>query len=69
MLGLNQPAEIITDQELSFYRRCKSLFNTSRQSAGAETLMKLFRKEGFNVGIYRIRSVMATLNLVVRLIK
>jgi len=54
---LKRPAKIVAEQELMLYRRCKSLFNASRQSAGARTLMKLLRKEGFNVGIYRVKSV------------
>ena len=63
---LKRPAKLITEQELMLYRRCKSLFNASRQSAGARTLMKLLRKEGFTVGIYRVRSLMMKMNLVVK---
>lgn len=63
---LKRPAKLITEQELILYRRCKSLFNASRQSAGARTLVKLLRKEGFHIGIYRIKSLMAKLGLVVK---
>ena len=63
---LKRPAKLITEQELMLYRRCKSLFIASRQSAGARTLIKLLRKEGFNVGIYRVRRLMMKLSLVVK---
>jgi putative transposase len=63
---LKRPAKLITEQELMLYRRCKLLFNMNSQSAGARTWMKLLRKEGFNVGIYRVRRLMMKLSLVVK---
>ena len=63
---LKRPAKLITEQELMLYRRCKLLFNASRQSAGARTLVKLLRKEGFQVGICRVKSLMVKLGLVVK---
>ena len=63
---LKRPAKLITEQELMLYRRCKSLFITSLQSAGARTLVKLLRKEGFQVGICRVKSLMVKLGLVVK---
>ncbi len=63
---LKRPAKLITEQELMLYRRCKSLFKASRQSAGARTLVKLLRKEGFQVGICRVKSLMVKLGLVVK---
>ena len=44
----------------------KKLFDDSRGSAGARTLMKLLRKEGFNIGIYRVKTLMETLGLIVK---
>ena len=44
----------------------KKLFDDSRGSAGARTLMKLLRKDGFNIGIYRVKTLMETLGLVVK---
>ena len=48
------------------YRRMKRLFDDNRRSAGARTLMKLLRKEGFKIGIFQVKSLMKKLGLVVK---
>lgn len=63
---LKRPAKVITANELMLYRRMKRLFDDSRRSAGARTLVKLLRKEGFNIGIYRVKTLMKKLGLVVK---
>lgn len=63
---LRRPAKIISVEELMLYRRMKRLFDDSRSSAGARTLMKLLRKEGFKIGICRVKGLMKKLGLVVK---
>ncbi len=63
---LARPAQIITEQELNLYRVAKRLFKRSRQSLGSRQLAKKLRKEGFDVGRYRTRTIMRKLGLVVR---
>ncbi|WP_422823683.1 IS3 family transposase [Vreelandella vilamensis] len=41
----------------------KALFEESRQSLGSRQLMKQLRKEGFEIGRYRVRRLMKTLGL------
>ena len=60
------PAKIITEADLKLYRRCKTLFNDSRQSLGSRQLMKNLRKEGFTVGRCRIITLMKILGLKVQ---
>ena len=56
-----RPAEVITAEQLHLYRRVKALFKASRQSLGSREMMKTLRKEGFDIGRYRIRSIMKRL--------
>ena len=58
-----RPAKVITADELNLYRRIKQLFQLSRGSLGARTLMKQLRKEGFNIGRHRVRALMKRLKL------
>ena len=53
-----RPAQLITETELKLYRCCKRLFNASRQSLGSRQMMKNLRKESFNVGRYKVMSLM-----------
>lgn len=61
-----RPALLITENELMLYRRCKKLFLESRQSLGSRQLMKRLRKEGFNVGRFKVTSLMKKLGLYVK---
>jgi len=62
---LKRPAEIISADELHLYRRMKQLFKKSRESLGSREMMKKLREEGFEIGRYRVRSLMNKLDLVV----
>ncbi len=57
----NHPAD-----ELQLYRRTKALFIASRESLGNRELMKKLRAEGFQIGLYKTRSLMKQLKLVVK---
>ena len=61
-----RPAQLITETELKLYRCCKRLFNESRQSLGSRQMMKNLRKEGFNIGRYKVMSIMRQLGLYVK---
>ena len=61
-----QPVAIVTYDEFKLHMRVKKLFAKSRESLGSRELMKLLRKEGFNVGRYKVRSLMKKLGLVVK---
>ena len=60
---LKCPAAIITAEVLHLHRRAKQLFEQSRGSLGSRELMKKLREEGFQVGRYKVRKLMATLGL------
>lgn len=60
---LKRPARLITAAELHLYRRMKQLFAESRESLGSRVMVKVLRKEGFNIGRYRVRKLMKRLNL------
>ena len=62
---LKRPAEIVSVDELHLYRRMKQLFKKSRESLGSWEMMKKLREEGFQIGRYRVRSLMNKLGLVV----
>jgi len=62
---LEQPAKIISEEELNMYRTARQLFKRSRGSLGSRQLCKNLRRAGFNVGRYRTRSIMRKLKLVV----
>ncbi len=61
---LNRPAKLITADTLNLYRRAKTLFRQSRNSLGYRELGKKLRKEGFRVGDYKVRKLMAKLGLI-----
>ena len=61
-----RPAQLITETELKLYRCCKRLFNESRQSLGSRQMMKNLRKEGLNIGRYKVMSIMRQLGLYVK---
>jgi len=44
----------------------KRLFKESRESLGSREMMKKLREEGFNIGRYRVRKLMAKLGLIVK---
>jgi putative transposase len=56
-------AKIISANTLNLYRRIKTLFKESRGSLGNREMVKKLRKEGFEVGRYKIRSIMKSLGL------
>ena len=62
----NRPATIITAGEQQLYCRAKAVFKASRDSLGSKTLSKTLREEGFQVGRYRTRPIMPTLELKVQ---
>lgn len=60
---LKRPAKIISANTLNLYRRIKTLFKESRGSLGNREMVKKLRKEGFEVGRYKVRSIMKSLGL------
>jgi putative transposase len=61
-----RPGQLIGAEVLHLHRRMKALFEQSRESLGNREMMKKLREEGFQIGRYKVRSLMAKLNLVVR---
>lgn len=59
----NRPAKVISEDTLHLHRRAKQLFEQSRESLGSRELMKKLREEGFEIGRYRVRKLMAKLEL------
>jgi putative transposase len=62
---VKRPGQLISADTLHLHRRAKTLFNDSRQSLGSRELIKKLREEGFQVGRYKVRSLMKTLDLIV----
>jgi len=62
---VKRPGQLISADTLHLRRRTKALFSDSRQSLGSRELIKKLRKEGFQVGRCRVRSLMKTLDLAV----
>ena len=62
---LKRPGKLISPETLQLYRRMKALFAESRDSLGSREMMKKLRKEGFQIGRYRVRKLMTKLHLVV----
>ena len=60
---LKRPAKLISSEDLHLHRRVKQLFEQSRSSLGSRGLVKKLREEGFQVGRYKVRKLMATLGL------
>lgn len=59
-------SELIDSATWQLCHRMKALFNESRQSLGSRQLMKQLRKEGFEIGRYRVRKLMNKLGLEVK---
>lgn len=59
-------AKLIDSQIWHLCQRMKMHFTQSRESMGSRRMMKQLRKEGFQVGRYRIRLLMKKLGLVVK---
>lgn len=59
-------AEVIDSQTWQLCHRMKTLFAESRDSVGSRQMMKQLRKEGFEIGRYRVRRLMKKLSLVVK---
>lgn len=59
-------AEVIGSETWRLCQRMKSLFVESRQSLGSRLMSKQLRKEGFEIGHYRARSLMKKLGLQVK---
>ena len=60
---LKRPSKIIDTDVLHLYRRMKALFKQSRQSLGSRKMVKALREEGIHIGRYRVRKLMALLDL------
>ena len=58
--------EIIDSETWQLCHRMKALFAESRQSLGSRQMMKQLRKEGFEIGRYRVRKLMKKLHLVAK---
>lgn len=63
---LKRSAKVIDYDTWQVCQRIKALFAQSRQSYGSRRLMKALRKEGFEIGRYRVRSLMKQLGLSVK---
>ncbi len=59
-------AEVIDSETWRLCQRMKSLFVESRQSLGSRQMSKQLRKEGFEIGRYRARTLMKKLGLEVK---
>jgi transposase InsO family protein len=59
-------AEVIEHQVWLLCHRMKGLFSESRDSLGSRQMMKQLRKEGFQIGRYRVCKLMKRLGLVVK---
>ena len=60
---LSKQGMLVSEGTLLLYRRIKALFTQSRCSLGSREMCKKLGKEGFKVGRYRVRKVMAKLGL------
>lgn len=63
---LKRSAKVIDYDTWRMCQRMKTLFDQSRQSYGSRRLMKALRKEGFEIGRCRVRSLMKQLGLSVK---
>jgi len=61
-----QGAAVIDSETWHLCQRMKALFTESRESLGNRQMMKQLRKEGFEIGRYRVRGLMKKLNLAVK---
>lgn len=58
--------EVISHEYWRLCQKMRELFRESKASLGSRQLMKQLRKEGFVIGRYRVRQLMARLGLVVK---
>jgi len=58
-----RPEQLISADILHLHRRMKELFKQSRDSLGSRKMMKKLRKEGIEIGRYKVRNLMKKLNL------
>ena len=58
--------QVIPAEELQLRRRMKALFSLSRQSLGSRMMMQNLHDEGFDIGRYRVRMLMKSMDLVVK---
>ena len=61
-----RPGTLISAETLHLDHRMKALFRQSRDSLGSREMMKKLREEGFRIGRYKVRHLMAKLNLIVK---
>ena len=61
-----RPAKLISTETLHLHRRMKMLFERSRDSLGSREMKKKLREEGFTIGRYKVRKLMAKLKLIVK---
>ena len=61
-----RPGTLISAKTLHLHHRMKALFRQSRDSLGSREMMKKLREEGFRIGRYKVRHLMAKLNLIVK---
>lgn len=59
-------SKLINSKPWQLCHRTKALFNESRQSLGSRQLMKQSRREGFEIGRYRVGKLMKKLGLAVK---
>ncbi|HET9679139.1 MAG TPA: IS3 family transposase [Gammaproteobacteria bacterium] len=62
----SRSATIIDSGTWRLCQRMKALFAESRQSLGSRQMMRQLRKEGFEIGRFRVRRLMKRLGLVVK---
>lgn len=60
---LKRPTTPITGDILRLYGRMKALFKQSRNSLGSREMTKKLREEGYDLGRYRVRTLMRKLGL------
>ena len=61
-----RPGTLISAETLHLHHRMKALFRQSRDSLGSREMMKKLHEEGFRIGHYKVRHLMAKLNLIVK---
>ena len=61
-----RPGTLISAETLHLHHRMKALFRQGRDSLGSREMMKKLREEGFRIGRYKVRHLMAKLNLIVK---
>ncbi|MBT4196771.1 MAG: IS3 family transposase [Gammaproteobacteria bacterium] len=58
-----RPGQLISADILHLHRRMKELFKQSRDSLGSREMMKKLRKEGIEIGRYKVRNLMKKMSL------